>query len=611
MPGRAGRTLGGAPRPAAAPTIALWLLWLAPIALLPGLYERWGWPTLLFALVAVLAAVWAHPAGRLPRWLLAAIGAAALLCVVAALLAADPVGALFGRAPRYEGLVVLPVLVAVTWAGARLLGPASPPAAFRAGGMAVSVAAGLLGLVALLEAFGLRPIETDLDRPGALAGNATDQGILGLVFAGLLAHLLWGTWRRAGVIVWWAAGGLLGALVAVVTSASRAAMLGALVIAVAFAVRAVLEARRRGRAAFVVAVVAVVGALALLAVPEVRARLLATDALAAQTIGDRFTIWADAWQLVLAHPWTGLGPSGYMDAVTGVFGDDWYLTVTPDRVLNSPHNLPLQLALAGGLPLLALVLAAAIAVWVTGLRHVRAAEGPRRDLLLAALAVVPAVGLALCFSPTSPKTLLPIALLGGVLAAAPVPAARTSAAVRRVVGTAAVAVWAAWLGVCAVADAQTLHGVRAAFAGQIAEADAAFAAASALRPWDTDVPLIAAQALGGVYTSGLAGAGDVAWAWGSLAAERLPGSAAAHEAAGMIALERRDTAAAVAFLGEAASLSPANPRIAHEFGLARFAAGDLEGAQATLARALELAPDSDATRRALDDVCARLGAGSC
>lgn len=621
---RARTTRPGAPRPdAASParghrpeerrdtpgTVGVWMLWLAPIVVLPGVYERWGWGTLLLALAGVAASVWARPAGRLPRPLLIAIAAAAVVCVIAALLAADPVGALFGRAPRYEGVVVLPVLVAALWAGARLIGPAAPPTRFRAGGMAVSAAAGLLGLIALLEAFGLRPIETDLDRPGALAGNATDQGILGIVFAGLLVHLLWGTWRRAGVIVWWAVGGLAGALIAVVTSASRAAMLGAAVIAIAFAIRAVLEARRRGRASIIAAAVAVAGLLALLALPEVRGRLLATDDLAAQTIGDRLTIWGDAWRLVLAHPWTGVGPSGYMDAVTGGYGDDWYLTVTPDRVLNSPHNALLQLALAGGFPLLLLVLAAAVWAWVLGMRHARAAEGPRRDLLLAALAVVPAVGLALCFSPTSPKTLLPVAVLAGVLVA--VAGSRVRSTLWRGLATAAIAVWAAWLAVCAVADAEVLRGVRAAFAGQIAEADAAFAAASALRPWDADVALIAAQSIGGVYKSGLAGASDVAWAWGSLAADRLPASAAAQEAAGVIALERGDTGTAVAALERAASRSPANPRIAHELGLARFASGDLDGARTALSRALDLAPDSDETRRALDDVCDRLGAGAC
>lgn len=587
------------------PTLALALIWLAPIAVLPGLHERWGWPTLILGVAAVLAALQATPAGRLPRWLWAGLGAAALVAVIAATLAVDPLGALFGRAPRYEGLVGIPVLVGALWVGARLLGPYTGAAAVRTTMQAVSVAALLLGGLALLEALGLRPIETDLSRPGSLGGNAPDQGVLGVVFAGILAHTVWGARRRTGVMVWWAVAGAGGAVVAVVTSASRAAFLAAAIVAAAFVVRAVVGARRRRRASLiaVVGTVAVVGGV--LAIPAVRDRILAIDRLASQTIGDRFTMWGDALELLAQHPWTGLGPSGYVDAVPTVFGDDWYRTATVDSILTSPHNVLLQVALAGGIPLLLLALGLLVGLWVVGLRHARAADGPRRDLLIAALAVVPAGGVALLFSPTSPKTLLPLAVLGGALVA--VGAGAPLGRLARTIGSVAVGLWLLWLGLCAVADARVHEGMRASAAGQVDAADAAFSAAAALRPWDADVPLLAARALGGAYTRGVAGAEDVATRWAERAVERLPASASAHESAGMVALERGDVPAAVDALSQAVARSPSNPRLAHELALAQLVAGDLHAARDGFARALALAPDADQSRLALDDVCDQLG----
>ncbi|MDQ1130475.1 O-antigen ligase family protein [Microbacterium sp. SORGH_AS_0888] len=625
-----------APTVPAASRIALALLWAAPVLLLPVLYERWGWPVLIVATAGIAVAVWAPAAGRLPVWLLAFAVAGGVLCLVGASFGHDSLGALLGRAPRYEGIVVAVVLLGAVWAGARLLGPEAAAPALRAMLITVAVAALALGGIALLEAVGLRPIDTDLVRPGSLAGNATDQGILGVVFGGILVHLGWGAWRRTGIITGWAVGGLVGALVAVVTSASRAAFLAAAVVGVVFAARAVLGARRRRRALGIAAGAAIVLVAVMLVIPDVRDRLLATDWLAAKTIGDRFTIWRDALSLVVAHPWTGVGPSGYMDAVTGVFDDDWYRNVTPDHILDSPHNVALQLALAGGIPLLALVTALAVVVGIVGVRAARAATGARRDLTIAALAVIPAVVLALLTSPTSPKTLLPLALLGGMLVARGVGvdvgvgggssraawaggvaaqsvARQPAAAGWRWVATGVIVAWGIALSCWTVADAFVLNGVRAALSGRFADADAQFGGAATWRPWDADIDLIAARAFGGALAQGMAGAGDDAARWADRAADALPASAAAQEAAGAVALAQSRWSEAVARLDVASRLSPANPRIAHERGLAALATGDVATARDSLARAVELSPDSAESRAALADVCARLGdrSGAC
>lgn len=607
------------PTAPAASRVALALLWAAPVLLLPGLYERWGWPALLVSVAGVAVAVWAPAAGRLPRWTLIAAAAGGILCLVGAVFGHDSVGALLGRAPRYEGVVVAFVLLGALWAGARLLGPEVAAPALRTVLITVAAAALALGAVALLEAIGLRPIDTDLVRPGSLAGNATDQGILGVVFGGMLAHLGWGAWRRAGVVTGWAVVGLAGALVAIVTSASRAAFLAAAVVGVAFAVRAVLAARRRGLAVGIAAGAVMVVAAVALVIPDVRERLLATDWLAAKTIGDRLTIWRDATTLIVAHPWTGVGPSGYMDAVTGVFDDDWYRNVTPDHILDSPHNVALQLALAGGIPLLVVAVALAVVAGIVGVRSARAATGARRDLMIAGLAVMPAVVLALMTSPTSPKTLLPLAVLGGMLVArgsaagsaergaarAEPPAPRTAG--WRAAATAVIVAWGLALSCWTVADAFVLNGVRTALSGRFADADAQFTAAATWRPWDPDIDLIAARAFGGALSHGMAGAGDAAARWADRAAGSLPASAAAQEASGAVALAQSRWGDAFARLDAAYRLSPANPRIAHERGLAALAAGDLATARDSLARAVELSPDSAESRAALADVCARLG----
>lgn len=607
-PGRPDRASGsGAPGTVAAgpaARAALVIAWIAPVLVLPGVAQRWGWPTLLAAVFAVGLAVWAAPTGRLPRWFLVGLIVGGALFVTAALDSAAPLSALFGRAPRYEGLVVVPVLAAATWLGARLLGPRSSGDVYRVAMPAVSVASVALGSIALLEALGLRPIETDLVRPGSLAGNATDQGILGVVFAGILAHAVVGAWHRMGRIVWWPVAGLAGAVAAIVTSASRGALLAALAVGIAIAVRVVLTARRRLRATSVVLGVGAALLGILLVLPGVGPRLLGTDALAVQTIGDRLVIWRDALALAARHPWTGVGPSGYRDAVVGVYGDDWYRTVTPDRVLDSPHNILLQVLATGGVPLAAVFVALCAGVVVAGARAVRGASGARRDFLLAALTVLPAVGLALSTTPTSPKTLLPLAVLAGALVSRHAGAAL--AAPWRWGGTVLVTAWVLALAAWTVADAHLLTGMRAASEARFADAEAGFAAAAGLRPWDADIPLVATRAFGGALGDGRAGAADMAQAWASRAAERLPGSAEAQEAAGMVALELGHTDEAFARLENAFALSPANPRIAHEYGLAAFAAGHLDAAEAALARAVQLAPDSSASSAALAEVRSRL-----
>ncbi|WP_166804835.1 hypothetical protein [Cryobacterium sp. Sr8] len=119
----------------------------------------------MLAAIAVALASVAVSRGRLPRWFVIAAASAAALALLGVLLSAAPAAQLWGRWPRYEGLVTLPVYFGALWAGARLLGPGVPAARVRTLLRAAATAAIALGAVSVLEALGARPFATDLARP--------------------------------------------------------------------------------------------------------------------------------------------------------------------------------------------------------------------------------------------------------------------------------------------------------------------------------------------------------------------------------------------------------------------------------------------------------------
>lgn len=81
------------------------------------------------------------------------IGSATL--VLAALMSQAPAASFWGRWPRYEGAVMIPVYFAAAWLGARLLGPQTVGRELRHLVDTVAVVSTLLGIVSALEAFGL------------------------------------------------------------------------------------------------------------------------------------------------------------------------------------------------------------------------------------------------------------------------------------------------------------------------------------------------------------------------------------------------------------------------------------------------------------------------
>lgn len=582
---------------------------IAPITFLPGLNDRWGWPVLLCAVVAVVLAGWGRPVGRLPTWIAALIGGVLLVLLIGALMGPAPMAQLLGRAPRYEGMLTLGALVGTGWAAARIAGPNASQKLWRHLLRALTVSSILLAAVAVLESFGLRPIPSDLARPGSLAGNATDQAILGALFVAVLGAAVIGGWRRTGQIDWWVLGGFAAGIVSVATSASRAGLLSLAIVAVGLAVFFITGAARRGRATLIALGIAAAVFLLAISVPLTRSRLFGTSTLSQQTVTDRFVMWEDAWQLIQSRPW-GVGLNGYADAITPFFGDEWFERAEVGAILDSPHNVILQAIAVGGFLGAAVAAVLIGGVLFLGIRHLKAAAtGPRRDVLVGGSLAVVGSGVALLTHVTSPVTLVPLAFLVGVLVSVP-PRVRKSASKRWGIMVLGI-VGAVFVIVCMIADGALLDARVAARSGDIPRAVASFETAQALRPWDVDVALTAANALGGAAANEVPGAAEAAAEWADRAVRELPDSARAQFVAGMIASASGDVPQSVPYLERAAELSPADPRIHHELGVAHLVLGDFAAARPELERAAELAPYSGATWNALRDTCAALGDDEC
>lgn len=591
---------------------AVWLLVLASIVLLPDAFVRWMLPKDVLAAIAVALASVAVSRGRLPRWFMVAATVAAALAFIGVLISAAPAAQLWGRWPRYEGIVALPVYFGSVWAGARLLGPAAPAARVRTLLGAVATAAIALGAVSLLEAFGARPFASDLARPGSLTGNATDQGILGALLLAVLALPTLRAWTgpghsgaaaRALPERLWLSGGLVLSATAVVLSASRAGLVAAGVVILVLLVLQI-AAGARGSTLRSAGIAAAAAALLLggaLAVPFSRDRLLGTSPLSAQSLEGRFGFWQDSLDVLGAHPF-GVGVNGFLNAnVAESVGGS---------TLDSPHNLMFQVAMAGGIPLLLLVLGIAAAVVAGGLRAWRgAASGgqghARADLLAAALAGLAGYGVALLTHFTAPATTIPAAVLAGLLLAqAPDGGLRQRLGVARsrwvLARSSALAAWVVCLVVVLGAEVPLATGVAAAARGDLVSADAAFARAGSLRPWDADLQSIAAQAFAAAASGGQADAAPRAVRWAEQSRAGLPGTVATERALAVGQLTSGHAVAAGQTLDALAALAPKDADIAVQNAFVRYLLGDISGAAREVDRALALDPGNETAQRLRD-----------
>jgi hypothetical protein len=288
--------------------LALWLTAAAVLVWVPGGYGRFVWAKVLLVVVAALVGASVPRAGRLPRSLVVGLGIGALLFTVAALSGETPVPSLVGRFPRYEGLPVLGAYVAAAWLGARIGGRGPARAVQLAHALAAAALA--LGAFALLDLAGGSPLgASTLERSGSVLGNATDQGLVAAMMALVVAGAL--EIRRDGLLL----AGLAGALVTVAVSGSRIALA---LTAVGLLVQAVRRRTLRRPLLLALAGLAVV----VVSVPDTRDRMLSW-----RSGRGRLEQWQLTADLVRDHPWLGVGPSRYVDAV-GVYETPQFVAFT-------------------------------------------------------------------------------------------------------------------------------------------------------------------------------------------------------------------------------------------------------------------------------------------
>ena len=597
------------------PRLCIILMTGSVLAVQPGGLFRFVWIKVLVVMIAVLAGLFSPPGSRLPLAVKAALAACAAWIGVAMLLSDTPLASVAGRWPRYEGLLMLGVYVAVFAAGAKVLGGGAGAQRRTLLGMSLAIAGMVLCALAVLESAGLRPLGGSADvRPGATLGNATDQGLIGVVITGVLAaqgepNQAWQAWlRRAGL--------LAGAAVAVL-SGSRAALAALLVVAV-FGACAWMKSRSWSWPKIAAgAALAVAGiAVGVLLSPGARERLLSMG-----TVDGRWLLWDQTLGLVADHPLSGVGPSGYVDALPGYLGAEWARTVGDRFPADSPHSWPLQALAAAGFPLLVLVvvlIAVSLLAVVRRMRESRSAAD--RRYLAVVLVTVAAYGLALLTHFTSIGTTGLVAFLCGGLvgseagrdalirtgtlrdfAAGKLRLVPRTAGALLVIGGLAVAVPAT------VAEWSMGAGARAAAAGNFDQAEREFKQAWWLRSWDSDSALLAAQAFAGPATEGDQQAARYAVEWGTLARERTPQSQEAGTALAVGHLYGGDVPKAKNLLDSLVAESPYSTALYVHRGVAHFGLGEPVEAIADLEYAASLDPALETPWRVLSNIHQRLG----
>jgi O-antigen ligase len=596
------------------PGACIILMTASLLAFQPGGLFRFVWIKLVVIILAVLAGLLSPVSSRLPLAVKALTAACVLWIAVAMLLSDKPLASIAGRWPRYEGLLTLAIYVAVFAVGAKVLGGSGGSRRRAPLSLSLAVAGIALFVIAAMESAGLRPLGGAADvRPGATLGNATDQGLVGVVIAGVLAaqgdlDKQWQVWlRRVGL--------LAGAAVAVL-SGSRAA-LAALLIVTVFSAFRWMKARSWSPVKIAAGAAAAVAGIAVvvLLVPAARDRLLS-----AGTVDGRWLLWDRSLGLIADHPVSGVGPSGFVDGLPAYLNGEWARTVGDSFPADSPHSWPLQGLAAGGFPLLALVLALIAVSALAVVRRLRETEpATDRGYLAMVLVTVGAYALALLTHFTSIGTTGLVAFLCGGLVGQdgrgaavrksfrPAFGARKMRIVPRLTGVLLVLGALAIAGPAAIAEWPMGAGARAAAAGNSADAEQAFQQARQLRPWDSDTALLAAQAFAGPATAGDQEAARYAVEWGRTARERTPGSLEAGTALAVGYLYSGDVAAAKDLLDTLVAESPYSTGLYVQRGVAQFGLGRSAEAIADLEHAASLDPSLDTPWLVLANIHQRLG----
>jgi hypothetical protein len=557
--------------------VVLWLVAAATLAWIPGGFTRFVFAKLVVTALACLIGATLQPQGRLPRPVVVTLAAGAGLITLAALVGDTPVASLVGRWPRYEGLPVLLTYAAAAWLGARVVGRG--PARMLHLAHALAGMALVLFVFSLLDVAGRSPLGvSNLERSGSLLGNATDQGLVAMMSAAVIGALL--LQHRDALLV----SGLAGSLATVAFSGSRTA----LVLTVLSLLTLAAVRHRRSLPAAVGLLVAML--VVALLVPATRDRLLTTA-----TAGGRATQWRLALDLVSDHPWLGVGPSRYVDAFGHYESAKFVRFTGPSTLADSPHQLFLQVADAGGLPLLACF----VVLLVHLIRHGRAAlrEHPEAWGLAAAAG---GYGLALMANFTAAGPTCLAAFLAGALLAEQVPPETAAEPLwLRVAQPVAFGALAVVFMTSCLSEVLLQEGVDAAAHGKRREARAHIDSAQRWRPLDEDVAMLGSQAMAGLTDGGVGSAAKDAQALAEESLRRTPDAYQARVALGVALIAQGDLEDARSDLDRAVHLFPRRPDAYVQRAIARYGLQDVDGALADLHAAQVIDPRSRAVKRLL------------
>ncbi|MET3370937.1 UNVERIFIED_CONTAM: O-antigen ligase [Jeotgalibacillus campisalis] len=574
-----------------------------PLIMLPGGFHRFVLPKLAILFLALCLGLLAPATSRPGRPTVLILAAIVGTYVIAALSSGDLSAAIVGRWPRYEGLPVLLLYVGLLVVGARVLGGSSASTSRRylVHGLCFSML--VLAPIAVAEAAGLRPLGgADDIRPGATLGNATDLGLAGLVACLLLLPpALWSKNKLAQI-------GAAAAGVVTVTSGSRACILILVICGIMLFGFKAFQLLKSGKPVHaIVALLGFVGVAAVLSwsIPSVAERLFSME-----TVTGRVYLWEASLQALSGNMLLGLGAGHFVDILPSHLSDAFAKNVGTEFPADSPHMLLLQLVSAGGLFFLLSVAAAVCMVLVVGVGRIRTSPLNEHKLfLMGALTATCGYGFALMTHFTSPGTTAVVCVLAGaILGNAPVqneaidsPRGRASD-VARISAVGLALVGAIVAGVAASAEIPMKSGTELAAAGEIPRATEEFEQAKALRPWDQDIDLLAAQAFAVRAVNGDTTAAAAATTWAGTAVERNPSSMEALTALSIGQLGTGDVKSAQKTLDMQIERSPwtSEPHLLR--GLAKASGQDLEGAIADIERAAALTPKPERALNILSEL---------
>lgn len=414
-------------RPPAAVLLVAAPLGLVPLACLPALLDPFQLPKQVLLVLVSLGAAFGLvqrgqtllAAGWIPRLVIAG------LVIVAASTAfgVDPLGSILGNNSYRDGLVTYVALGLLLLATGMSIRTTAHAEVVMAAG---AVGAVLVGAYAMVQWSGHDPVSwklsgvsvSSLGNPNDLAGYE----VLAVAFAGVLLSLP--IMRRWG---WLVLGGYLSLVaLAVIASESRSGIAG-LVVALAGLLVVSAAVRRSTLIPIAVTCAAVVLASGGMAVATGRAsdlgdrfsRAISDQKGGAAGIDARADIWRGSLASLRAHPILGLGPDGLLvdfprhEPANLGYPFDRPTPEGADPLVASPHDVIIELGLAGG-PLLPLVMLA-ILVLVAGRYWRLLRTSPAQEWLLFIGPAVLGYGIVELFNPLALTGLAVIAVLGGMV----------------------------------------------------------------------------------------------------------------------------------------------------------------------------------------------------